>query len=81
MPYATNAELPERVKENLPRHAQEIYRKAFNSAWENYKKPEKRRGPESREETAHKVAWSAVEKVYKKDEKSGTWVERRGEEE
>lgn len=72
MPYDTNNDLPERVKNNLPEHALDIYREAFNSAWEHYKDPDKRRGDESREETAHKVAWSAVKKEYEKDEQ-GNW--------
>lgn len=73
MPYQSLSELPDRVKENLPKHAQEIYQKAFNSAFEQYKDPEKRRGKESLEEVAHKVAWAAVEKEYKKDSKTGEW--------
>lgn len=72
MPYQSNDELPDSVRNNLPKHAQEIYRKAFNSAWEEYKNPEDRRGDESREEVAHKVAWSAVKKEYHKED--GEWV-------
>ena len=71
MPYRTNRELPDSVKDNLPSHAQDIYREAFNSAYEEYKDPDKRRGDASREEVAHKVAWSAVEQKYEKD--SGQW--------
>jgi cation transport regulator len=65
----SNSELPETVKENLPEHGQDIYREAFNNAGEQYKEPSKRTGNESREEVAHKVAWSAVEKIYEKDSK------------
>ncbi len=78
MPYKSLKDLPERVRENLPEHAQEIYREAFNNAWDQYAKPEDRRGDASREETAHKVAWAAVKKVYEKDEKSGTWKKKKG---
>lgn len=67
MPYDRNSELPDSVRNNLPPHAQEIYRKAFNSAWEEYRKPEDRRGDADREETAHRVAWSAVKKEYHKE--------------
>lgn len=74
MPYKTNADLPERVKSNLPKHAQDIYRESFNSAWEQYKDPENRRGDASREEVSHKVAWSAVEQKYTKQEDE--WVKR-----
>ena len=75
MPYKSNSELPETVKENLPEHGQDIYREAFNSAWEEYKEPSERRGEATREETAHKVAWSAVKRVYEKDSR-GKWVKK-----
>jgi cation transport regulator len=73
MTYQKISELPDSVKDNLPKHAQEIYMEAYNSAWEQYDDPEERRGDASREETAHKVAWSAVKKKYEKDEKTGEW--------
>jgi cation transport regulator len=66
MPYRTNRELPPSVKDNLPAHAQDIYREAFDSAWEDYADPSKRRGKESREEAAYKVAWAAVKQSYEK---------------
>lgn len=71
MPYDKNSDLPDSIKDNLPSHAQEIYREAFNSAWDEYKDPDKRRGDADREETAHKVAWSAVKHEYEK--KDGEW--------
>lgn len=76
MPYEDLDELPKSVRDNLPQHAQEIYMKAFNNAWDEYADPEERRGDASREETAHKVAWAAVKKVYEKDEESGRWKEK-----
>lgn len=63
MPYKTINELPEGVQNVLPAHAQDIYKEAFNNAYDQYDEPEERRGDESREETAHKVAWSAVKKA------------------
>ena len=33
MPYLTNDDLPKKVKDHLPAHAQDIYRAAFNHAW------------------------------------------------
>jgi len=66
MPYNKVSDLPDSVKEHLPKHAQEIYQAAFNSAWEQYDKPEERRGDASREETAHRVAWAAVKEKYEK---------------
>ncbi|MAT42414.1 MAG: cation transport regulator ChaB [Anaerolineaceae bacterium] len=76
MPYKTLSDLPESVKNNLPKHAQEIYRSAYNSAWEEYKSADKRKDGSSREETANKVAWSAVKNVYEKDENSDTWKKK-----
>ncbi|MCQ4969462.1 putative cation transport regulator ChaB [Atlantibacter hermannii] len=71
MPYKSRSELPENVTNVLPAHAQDIYKEAFNSAWDQYKDPDDRRGDASREETAHRVAWAAVKHDYEKgdDEK------------
>ncbi len=77
MPYKILENLPERVRNVLPRHAQEIYRAAFNNAWDQYKEPEKRKLGGTREETSHAVAWSAVEQEYTKDEKSGQWRKKK----
>ena len=74
MPYHSNDELPPQVQENLPNHAQEIYREAHNNALEQYENPDKRRGDDL-ETVAHKVAWAAVKQDYKKD-KEGNWVEK-----
>ena len=66
MPYERITDLPESVRDNVPKHAQEIYKEAFNSAWDQYDEPSERRGDASREETAHKVAWAAVKEKYEK---------------
>jgi cation transport regulator len=66
MPYKEIDDLPERVRGNLPKHAQEIYLAAFNSAWDEYKSPKDRADDASREETSHKVAWNAVKQKYEK---------------
>ncbi|HHY88881.1 MAG TPA: cation transport regulator ChaB [Chloroflexi bacterium] len=76
MPYNSINELPESVRNVLPGHAQEIYLAAFNSAWEQYDRPEERREGADREETAHRVAWAAVKQQYEKDEQSGKWVKK-----
>jgi cation transport regulator len=56
---------------------QEIYMKAYNNAWDQYKDPDERRGDDTREETAHKVAWAAVKNEYEKDDKSGRWKKKQ----
>jgi uncharacterized protein len=67
MPYKSTADLPPDVKK-LPAHGQDIFRKAFNSAYEQYD------GDESR---AHATAWSAVRNVYKKQ--GSQWVAKAGD--
>jgi len=74
MPYDTLEELPENVRNVLPKQAQEIYQAAYNSAWDQYEDPDDRWGDQSREETAHKVAWSAVKDTYEK--KDGKWQKK-----
>jgi cation transport regulator len=74
MPYEALRDLPDNVRDNLPHHAQEIYKEAFNSAWEQYDQPEERRGDSTREETAHAVAWAAVKKKYEK--RGDRWVSK-----
>jgi cation transport regulator len=66
MPYKTTSDLPDAVRDNLPEHAQDIFKEAFNSAWDEYADPDKRRGKESQEEVSFKVAWSAVKNEYEK---------------
>lgn len=68
MPYATNADLPRPVRERLPEHAQDIYRAAFNAAFDRY-------GP-AREAIAHRVAWTTVKRSYYQHA-GGIWLRRR----
>lgn len=75
MPYNNILELPDSVKDNLPKHACEIYLAAYNNAWDQYKNSSDRDGDDSREEVSHKVAWSAVKNKYEKND-SGDWVEK-----
>ena len=63
MPYKSVSELPESVQNVLPDHAKDIYKEAFNSAYDQYKDPDNRRGNADREEVSHRVAWSAVKKA------------------
>jgi cation transport regulator len=67
MPYDSIRELPDSVRDHLPRHAQEIYKSTYNNAWEEY---------DHNEQRAHRVAWAAVKKSYIKDDESGQWVEK-----
>jgi len=67
VPYASIEDLPPPIREYLPPHAREIYRSAFNNAWDEYAG----RG-ERREEIAHRVAWAAVKHRYRKE--GNAWV-------
>ena len=71
------SEATEKRIDQLPEHAQHIFKKAHASAVEEYQDPEKRRGgkKESTEEVAHKVAWAAVKKEYEKDGEK--WVKKK----
>jgi cation transport regulator len=62
MPYQTLSDLPDSVRHHLPKHAQEIFRAAFNSALDEY----------GEEERAFQVAWAAVKRKYEKGE-NGNW--------
>jgi cation transport regulator len=42
MPYDKLSELPGAVKDNLPKHAQQIYPAVFHSAWGEYDSAAKR---------------------------------------
>ena len=57
MPYGSNDELPPAVANHLPSHAQDIFREAFNHAWDEYGGDEER---------AFRVAWAAVKRKYRK---------------
>ena len=64
VPYEKLTDLPDSVRDNLPKHAQEIYQAAYNSAEEQYDEEDRR----------HRVAWAAVKQKYEKDEESEEWV-------
>ena len=68
MPYDARSELPDGVKA-LPAHGQDIYMKAFNSAFKQY---------DGDEGKAAAVAWAAVKTQYKKV--GGKWVAKETKE-
>lgn len=65
MPYDKLSDLPDRVKDNLPKHAQEIFQAAFNNAYQEY----------DNESKVFATAWAAVENVYHKNDE-GEWVKK-----
>lgn len=62
MPYTKISDLPDSVKEHLPQHALDIFLAAFNNAEKEY----------DTEESAFRVAWSAVKRDYEKGD-NGQW--------
>jgi cation transport regulator len=62
MPYSANEDLPHAIRVHLPPHAQDIFRAAFNNAWTRYGAQD----PQRREEIAHRIAWAAVKRRYRK---------------
>jgi cation transport regulator len=63
MPYTSNDELPPAVANHLPPRAQDIFREAFNHAWQQH-------GGD--EVTAFRIAWTAVKRSYRK--RGDAWV-------
>lgn len=66
MPYTDRSELPDSVRHVLPEHAQDIFKDAFDNAWNEYGHDEQR---------AFAVAWTAVKKHYHKNAQTGKWEE------
>lgn len=60
VPYRRNSDLPSAIRNHLPDHAQDIFRAAFNAAWIGHV------GDPRQEEVAHRIAWAAVKRRYRK---------------
>jgi len=68
MPYSSNRDLPDSVRNHLPPHAQDIYREAFNYAFAAHQ------GDPRQEEAAFRIAWAAVKRSYVK--LGNEWIPR-----
>lgn len=64
MPYASNAKLPQPVRDALPDAAQSTWRTIFNSAYEQYHDDGK----------AAATAWAGLERAGWYKDKDGNWV-------
>ena len=64
------------MRDHLLPHAQEIFLEAYNSAYDEYADPHKRRSGASLEETATRIAWAAAKRKYVKV--GDRWVQRDG---
>ncbi len=67
MPYRKITNLPPSIQHVLPKRAQTLFLKAFNSAFHQYK------GDEGR---TFRIAWGAVKKSYRKNAQ-GKWVKKK----
>jgi cation transport regulator len=68
MPYKTNADLPDSIKDNLPAEAQSQFREVVNSVL----------AEGHSEERAFKSAWSVIKRRWKKNEE-GNWVKKNAD--
>jgi|GEM_PF-2274823 len=75
---AKRKHVPKRIQSKLPKHAEDIFEKAYDQAEKRYKDPSKRRSKSDKpEEVAGKVAWTAVKSQYKKDTNTGQWKPKK----
>jgi cation transport regulator len=75
MPRGKLSERTKKQIDTLPEKAQRTFKKAHESALKEYKDPDKRRKKsDTPEKIAHKVAWNAVKKKYKKS--GDKWVSK-----
>lgn len=77
MEYKKLEDLPDTLRESLPKEAQNIYIKAFKKAWDEYE--EKQGGDMDRESVAHRQGMKKVRDEFVYHEDTGEWY-RRGEE-
>ena len=68
MPYKTNRELPDSVRNSLPEEAQDVYREAYDFADKKY--------PGWEEGRKHQYAWGAVKKRFHQ-ESHGKWAKKQ----
>lgn len=74
MPYTNNAQLPKGVQSYLSQAAQEIYRDAYNYAWDTCRYTQDRHdSDDSRQVTANRVAWETVKRHCERNPR-GKWV-------
>lgn len=74
--YSSVSQLPQSIRSVLPIPAQDVYKNAFNSAFEQYRSPADRRDEHTREASAHRVAWAAVRHVYT-EAHDGKWHKKK----
>lgn len=74
--YESIDELPDTLRDVLPREAQEVYVEAYNDSWRSY--DEEKTSEMSRAAVANRDGWAAVKREFVEDEETGKWY-RAGE--
>jgi cation transport regulator len=77
MPYDSIQDLPETMRDTMPREALEVYVEAYNEAFEEYE--EAAGGEAGREAVAHRDGMHAVKREFVYDDDRHKWY-RKGEE-
>lgn len=70
--------IPQPLQSQLPDEALEVYREAYNRAWDEYDAGTEL-GQQNRESVAHRQGWAAVKREFEHNEEKGIWY-RKGEE-
>ena len=69
--YDSIEELPDTVRDVLPREAQEVYLEGFTESWESY--DEEKTSEMSQEAVANRDAWALVKTKFTRDDETGKW--------
>jgi cation transport regulator len=69
--YESIEDLPDTVRDVLPREAQEVYLEAFHESFEGY--DEETSSEMNQEAVANRDAWAAVKAEYTRDDETGEW--------
>lgn len=72
MSYSTVTELPKAIRDELPEHAQEIYRAAYNLTIEEHRAADHDQDEHELQEMADQAAWQRVQMEYDRDD-TGKW--------
>jgi len=72
MSYESNTDLPAKIAKVLPDHAQDIYREAYNDAYDEIKQPVGDKDEVGRDDSAARLAWEAIKDNYHKG-MDGKW--------
>lgn len=73
MLYRSNKKVPNNVRRILPKRAWDIYKKAFDRAYDEYLFLQDRLDSANREEMADRIAWKKVKRKYSLSDFDHRW--------